>query len=197
MKINSILPSGIVRNTSNTASKDGQMEELINLRSKNGSLKSIPPMVAVQGLDANEYKNIYIHNNSAYKHLLGVKNNMLYYFADMDINNVVYMLNNDKVQEIVSLKETATMSQIGNICVFIDDEAMKYVYWTAEGRENRYKVITTDYNGDLFSDVTYPDGRIDLRATARMDDVYTSNGNPEHRKRDYCDTLRNRVRWAS
>lgn len=182
MKINSILPSGIVRNTSNTASKDGQMEELINLRSKNGSLKSIPPMVAIQGLPANEYQNVYIHNNSAYKHLLGVKNNMLYYFADMDIDNVVYMLNNDKVQEIVSLKETATMSQIGNICVFIDDEAMKYVYWTAEGRENRYKVITTDYNGDLFSDVTYPDGKIDLRATARMDDVYTSAGNPEHRK---------------
>ena len=61
MKINSILPSGIVRNTSNTASKDGQMEELINLRSKNGSLKSIAPMVAVQGLYANEYQNIYIH----------------------------------------------------------------------------------------------------------------------------------------
>ena len=120
MKINSILPSGIVRNTSNTASKDGQMEELINLRSKNGSLKSIPPMVPVQGLYANEYQHIYIHNNSAYKHLLGVKNNMLYYFADMSNDDVVYMLNNDTVQEIVSVKETATMSQIGNICVFIE-----------------------------------------------------------------------------
>ena len=177
MKINSILPSGIVRNTSNTASKDGQMEELINLRSKNGSLKSIPPMVPVQGLYANEYQNIYIHNNSAYKHLLGVKNNMLYYFADMDNNDVVYMLSSDKVQEIVSVKETATMSQIGNICVFIDDEGMKYVYWTAEGGEARYKVITTNYNGDLFSDITYPDGRIDLRATARMDDVCPADGN--------------------
>ena len=177
MKINSILPSGIVRNTSNTASKDGQMEELINLRSKNGSLKSIAPMVSVPGLYANEYQNIYIHNNSAYKHLLGVKNNMLYYFADMNNNDVVYMLNSEKVQEIVSVKETATMSQIGNICVFIDDEGMKYVYWTAEGGEARYKVITTNYNGDLFSDITYPDGRIDLRATARMDDVYPSDGN--------------------
>ena len=179
MKINSILPSGIVRNTSNTASKDGQMEELINLRSKNGSLKSIPPMVPVQGLYANEYQNIYIHNNSAYKHLLGVKNNMLYYFADMDQSDVVYMLGNDKVQEIVSVKETATMSQIGNICVFIDDEGMKYVYWTAEGGEAQYKVITTNYNGDLFSDTTYPDGRIDLRATARMDDVYPSDNNKQ------------------
>ena len=179
MKINSILPSGIVRNTSNTASKDGQMEELINLRSKNGSLKSIPPMVPVQGLYANEYQNIYIHNNSTYKHLLGVKNNMLYYFADMSNDDVVHMLNNDKVQEIVSVKETATMSQIGNICVFIDDEGMKYMYWTVDGGEARYKVITTNYNGDLFSDITYPDGRIDLRATARMDDVYPSNGNKQ------------------
>ena len=120
MKINSILPSGIVRNTSNTASKDGQMEELINLRSKDGSLKSIPPMVPVHGLYANEYQNIYIHNNSSYKHLLGAKDNMLYYFADMDDLGTVTMLEEDGIQEIAGIKSDASMSQLGNICIFID-----------------------------------------------------------------------------
>ena len=54
---------GIVRNTAGSISPDGQMDEMINLRLKDGSFRPMSPNVPLDGIkDVNiDYTNIFIH----------------------------------------------------------------------------------------------------------------------------------------
>ena len=55
---------GIVRNTAGSISPDGQMDEMINLRLKDGSFRPMSPNVPLDGIkDVNiDYTNIFIHS---------------------------------------------------------------------------------------------------------------------------------------
>ena len=65
---------GIVRNTAGSISPDGQMDEMINLRLKDGSFRPMSPNVPLDGIkDVNiDYTNIFIHSCD-YRHWIGVK----------------------------------------------------------------------------------------------------------------------------
>jgi hypothetical protein len=67
---------GINRNKSANVSPDGEMEELINLRSKNGSLEVVGDFplaknaVRADGspIDFSVYERVYLHKTSNYEH---------------------------------------------------------------------------------------------------------------------------------
>ena len=62
---------GIVKNTPAGLAQDGELEDVLNLRYKDGAWRPIPDRSAI--FSALPYTNVYIHSNSGYTHYLGVK----------------------------------------------------------------------------------------------------------------------------
>ena len=62
---------GIVKNTPAGLAQDGELEDVVNLRYKDGAWRPIPDRSAI--FSALPYTNVYIHSNSGYTHYLGVK----------------------------------------------------------------------------------------------------------------------------
>lgn len=153
---------GIVRNTAGSTCPDGEMEEIINLRYKDGSLRPISDNEIVPGLDnvEMEYQYITIHT-CGYRHWLGVKDGALWYFADQDDDDRVVM----KTQPIslcsVS-QQQPKYSQAGNLLTVIDGGGIKYVYW----KKGEYVLSNIDYNGAQTA-TTVPPFDISFRVTPR------------------------------
>ncbi len=73
--------NGITRNTSSTSAADGELEEIVNLRKKYGRYEPVGTQINVTSENI-EYTQLYVHTCS-YRHLLGVKNNAVYWFANL------------------------------------------------------------------------------------------------------------------
>ena len=142
---------GIVRNTSGSVCPDGEMEELINLRPKDGSFRPTGESMPVRGLEdvKVDYTNIVVHS-CGYRHLLGVKDGRLYYFANQDETNTVSMLTIPI--ELMDVSGEPKYSQTGNLLSVIDDTGIKYLLW--EG--NKYKEASMDFNGSPTDTVVAP-----------------------------------------
>ena len=104
---------------------EGDTEELVNLRSKNGAFEPIPPLQTVRTFE-NQYSYLFEHKNQDYTHLIGVRNSALYWIHD---DNTETLLMN--VQGKVSI------TQIGNIINVLDESALRYAIWN----NNRYNFI--------------------------------------------------------
>ena len=152
-----IIHKGIVRNTPQSSSLDGEMEDIFNLRLKDGSWRPITDMEFISGLPANNYGNIYIHNTTLYKHLLGIESGKLYYFADMNTSGVVTMLN-PRV-ELISLTPNAKIFSFFNIIEFLDTDGMHALFFD----KGEYKILDTDSNGNIGTKYLSPEGMLDIR----------------------------------
>jgi len=73
---------GIVRNATVIGSQDGQAEDLINLRFMDGSWRASGDGRLVYSTNV-PYTNIFVHTNSSYRHLLGVHEGKLKWFANI------------------------------------------------------------------------------------------------------------------
>lgn len=162
---------GIVRNTPPTMGADGEMDELINLRYKDGALRPIPHNTLLySGL---EYFPIYIHRNSGYSHFLGVKTGKLYHFANEVEGELV---NLSAAQEISAVGSGVSFTQIGNVININDAEGLKYAIWY----DSTYILISSAFDGDQTS--TELLGRVELKvnrkgtATERDVTMYYSDG---------------------
>ena len=155
---------GIVRNTAGSTCPDGEMEEIINLRYKDGSLRPISDNETVPGLDnvEMEYQYITIHT-CGYRHWLGVKDGALWYFADQDDDDRVVMK-----KQAISLcsvsQQQPKYSQAGNLLTVIDGDGIKYVYW----KKGAYILSGIDYNGAQTA-TTVPPFDISFRVTPVTD----------------------------
>lgn len=136
MKQINIPLGGVVRNTPNGVSADGDMEEVINLRKKNGTYNPVMPPKSL-GV-TNSFTNIYIHRESWYAHVLGVKDGKLWYFA-----NLTTVVSQITPIEIMAVGTVKSIYQIGNsVCVI--DSGMKYAVWY----DGAYKAINVDFDGN-------------------------------------------------
>ena len=147
---------GIVRNTPGTLGRDGEAEEMINLRFKDGALRPIPlrsDFATVTG-----YADIYIHSNAGYKHVLGVDTAKLYYIGDIVSGNYVPKVTRELV---CAVSGSPTYTQIGNVINILDSTGIKHAIWYT----GVYRFISNAYDGDQTSITLPPVGRIDLRVT--------------------------------
>ena len=162
---------GIVRNTAGSISPDGQMDEMINLRLKDGSFRPMSPNVPLDGIkDVNiDYTNIFIHTCD-YRHWIGVKDEKLWYFANMDSNDKVNLITPVELMSVT--KSDVQYSQVGNLLTVIDED-LNYIYWKVDS----YVAIPVDYNGKQTDTIVNPDGLINFR----MAPVTDKKGNPRLR----------------
>lgn len=110
---------GITRNTPAQTAKDGEMDELINLRYKDGALRPTPSRKVV--LSGVNYSPVYVHAGPGYKHYLGVSESKLYYFAD-DVAGVPTL--KETPVELTGLLGSISMTTIGNVVVLTERPAM-------------------------------------------------------------------------
>lgn len=170
---------GIVRNTAGSTCPDGEMEEIINLRYKDGSLRPISDNKTLTGLEGVDidYTHIYVHNN-AYQHFVGVLNKKeLYYFADMDDDGNVTMLAEPKLLLNIEYDDEVQVqySQTGNLLTVIDGSGIRYLYWRNINGDAKYVSVPTDYNGTATDTEVPPEYCIDFRIANKK---YNSTNSP-------------------
>lgn len=150
---------GIKRNTPGVISEDGELEELVNLRYKDGAFRPIPNRSTV--LTDLNYTDIYIHSNSGYKHYLGVREDKLYYFAQ----DIASEAKKHTEIEICDLSGEVTFTQMGNVINILDSQGIKYAVWYDDG----YKLIDSNFDGLQTTDELI--GKVDLRVTGILNSV--------------------------
>lgn len=147
------------------------MDEMVNIRHKDGSMRPIADAQEVTWIDSAgesvtsptlDYEKIYVHNASNYKNLLGVKSGQLYWFATMDTDYRATM-RTGTLSSLMSVASASKVffSQIGNLVCIADGERLKYMLFRKS--EGKYYVINADYNGAEDDTSLVPDGQIDFR----------------------------------
>lgn len=176
---------GIARSLTKLGVQDGQCEDIVNLRLKDGSWR-----VSDDGkvmLDADNgvpfyvsgYSQLYIHTN-VYHHLLGVKQGKLYWFANIgsDGESFTFVKNTNGVPsptEICDVQGDVTIVQNGHLLTIIstaatdttplplaDSSESMIKYAIFKTGTNEYKVINVNANGEQTDRGLYPFGGIHL-----------------------------------
>jgi len=145
---------GIVRNTPGAVCPDGELEEMINLRYKDGAFRPIP--AALIYADVTGYSPIYVHSNSGYKHILGVANGALYWIGE-ETDGAYTPSETPSV--LCSVTGTPSFTQIGNVVNILDPEGLKYVIWY----DSKYLTINTAFDGSPTSTSLGPIGNVDIK----------------------------------
>jgi hypothetical protein len=185
MNSQAIELKGIVRNQTKIGVQDGQCDDIVNLRFKDGSWR-----IADDGkvmLDADNgkpfnvtgYSQLFVHTN-VYHHLLGVKQGKLYWFANIgaDGESFTYIKGSNGAPspvEICDAQGDVTIVQNGHLLTIIsaastdttplplatsENNEIKYAMFITGTKE--YRVIKTDPNGELTERGLYPFGRVNL-----------------------------------
>lgn len=150
-----ILLQGIVRNQTKISVQDGQCEDLINLRFKDGSWRTAGKGKLVHTLTGATYSQLYVHTNG-YHHVLGCRAGTLYWFANID---------NDGVFKEISEKELTNISgdmyicQMGHLLTIIDG-AGGFDYLLFKPAEDNYRLLSVDESGSQTDRAIYPFGQI-------------------------------------
>lgn len=159
-----ITLKGIQRNASKLAVEDGRAEDLINLRFKDGSWRtSGDGMQVFEMTTGNMYDQLYIHTNSPYRHLLGVKEvsgvRKLYWFANIS-DDAVTVTPLDTPEEICTVADgDLYITQTGHLLTIIDS-ADDFEYAIFKTGEEKYHIMDVDSNGAQDSRSLYPFGEV-------------------------------------
>lgn len=158
---------GIVRNTSGSIGADGEMEEMINLRRKDGSLRPMSDNRLLPGLEhcCLEYRYIYIHNND-YQHFVGYREGKVWYFAYLGDAGVAVELSEPVVLMSVVWDDAVELQycQTGNVLNVVDGGGIHYFLW----RKDRYVSVPSDYNGEGESEEIAPEFQVDFRVANKF-----------------------------
>lgn len=153
---------GIARNTAPSTCQDGELEEIINLRFKDGSWKPVGELENMGSV--GQYTELYVHTN-LYHHLLGVKNGALYWFANIEDGKVV---NLNAPIEIAKVSGKVSIQQTGHLITIIDGEGLTYSLFNTQ--KDEYVTINADFNGKQTDTSLIPEGLIDFRVIAEVDE---------------------------
>lgn len=137
--------SGITTHPEHTA---GEMQQLVNLRKKNGSLIPVAPRKSIQTL-SQSFSQIFIHSNSGYEHKIGV------------YNNAVYYLNGDTEPKLCDTTGSVKIEQIGNILIILSDSGLQFILW----KDGEYKNISSFTDGTQTDSILNPKGLIEIKAS--------------------------------
>ena len=155
-QVKAIELQGIVRNQTKIGVQDGQCEDIMNLRFKDGSWRAAGKGKLVH-TNGTSYEQMYIHTN-VYHHLLGVSNGTLYWFANIDTDCVTFKPLATPVA-ITNVTGTVTIVQTGHLLTIID-EADNFEYVIFKTDTNKYVQVNTDANGKQTDRELYPFGQI-------------------------------------
>ena len=153
---------GIVHNSTTLGSIDGQSEDLVNLRFKDGSWRSAGHGEKIYELP-DDYEQIYIHTN-IYRHVLGVLNGKLWWFADIDTDG---SFSNREPVEICSVQGDVQISQTGHLITVIDDNSTYYILFSTSNET--YSKFQIDMNGETSDSKIPPLGNVSFRIKPRTD----------------------------
>lgn len=153
-KVIDIQLKGIVRNTPGAVSPDGELEEAVNLRYKDGAFRPIPDRVAYATVTG--YNPVHVHSNAGYKHFLGVASGQLWYIGDDKGNGFEPK---SPVVAICSISGTPSFTQIGNVVNILDSTGLKYAIWY----DSAYVSINSDFDGSQTDTSVGVVGKVDLR----------------------------------
>lgn len=171
-QVKAIELKGIVHNATKMNTQDGQCEDIINLRCKDGSWRTSGDGRSVHSMtDGSVYSQLFVHTN-IYRHLLGVKNGQLYWFANISTDGVTFTNLNTPIL-ICSVTGDLFITQTGHLLTIIDGEK-NYVYALFNAMNNTYKVLNVDENGSVYDRKLYPFGEVHFNLSMRND--YTCSG---------------------
>lgn len=154
---------GIVRNTPGSVCADGEMEEIVNMRFRDGSWRPCGDAAALEGAKI-EYSDIYIHTNT-YRHLLGVKDGGLWWFASLEEGEYKAR---ESAQRIADVEGGVQMTQTGHLITAVSGKGLNYALWNEAKGE--YRALNADYNGAGDATWLVPEGLVDLRVSGIEDE---------------------------
>ena len=170
--VKAIELKGIVHNETKIGIQDGQSEDLVNLRFKDSAWRasgdgkhvfSMQYQSDVPNTNGVTYQQIYIHTN-IYRHVLGVRNNTLFWFANIDADGVFTAL--DTPVSLLSVSSDLYISQVGHLLTIIDyatnkaTQANNFQYIIFKPADNIYKQLIVEENGSQTDRGIYPFGKI-------------------------------------
>lgn len=176
---------GIVRNQTKIGVQDGQCDDIVNLRFKDGSWRVADDGKVMLDADnslpfiASGYSQLYVHTN-VYHHLLGVKQGKLYWFANIgsDGESFTFIKNTNGVPspvEICDVQGDVTIVQNGHLLTIISttstdttplpladssESLIKYAIFKTGTHE--YKELKVNPSGEQTDRGLYPFGRVHL-----------------------------------
>lgn len=157
-QVKAIELKGIAHNTTKTGTQDGQCEDLVNLRCKDGSWRTSGDGKQVYSMkDGGVYSQLFVHIN-VYRHLLGVKGGRLYWFANIGADGATFSTLSSPVA-ICSVSGDLFITQTGHLLTIIDGSG-SYVHALFSQPSGTYKVIDADENGAVTSRKLYPFGEV-------------------------------------
>ena len=163
-QVKAIELKGIVHNSTKINTQDGQCEDIINLRFKDGSWRTSGDGKQVYSMkDGSVYAQLFVHTN-IYRHLLGVKDGKLYWFANISTDGVSFSeLKNESNEPapvlICSVSGDLFITQTGHLLTIIDSDK-NYVYALFNAMNSTYKVLNVDENGSVYDRKLYPFGEV-------------------------------------
>ena len=131
---------GIVRNTTKLTGRPGQMEEIINLRRREGVLM---PLCETEVIWAElesvtgSYSQLFLHTGATYKHILGIRKttNEVWYVADANGDHATLR---GVATGVVMKGGPVTVHQIGNLVVIADGLGpLRYLLWYQDRYEEK------------------------------------------------------------
>ena len=161
---------GIVRNQTKIGVQDGQCDDIVNLRFKDGSWRVADDGKQVYQMPSGTtYSQLYVHTN-VYHHLLGVLNDKLWYFADIENDGETFTPLDTPV-EICDVQDDVTIVQNGHLLTIISEAKSSVNYSIYKSGTNEYKELKVNPNGDKTDRGLYPFGIVHLNLIKR-DDAY-------------------------
>lgn len=173
---------GIVRNQTKIGVQDGQCDDIVNLRFKDGSWRVADDGKQVYSLP-KDYTQLYVHTN-VYHHLLGVLNDKLWYFADIENDGETFTPLDTPV-EICDVKGDVTIVQNGHLLTIVANqtdttrlpsttsgEQQKHTisYSIFKTSTKEYKELKVNPNGEQTDRGLYPFGRAHLNLDCDYND---------------------------
>lgn len=185
---------GIVRNQTKIGVQDGQCDDIVNLRFKDGSWRVADDgkmIVNSAGtpFSVYPYTQLYVHTN-VYHHLLGVTGGKLWWFANIDADNETFSYVTDNegdpdAIEICDVQGDVTIVQNGHLLTIIStassvttplplatptEDVIKYAIFKTG--MNEYKVLKVDQNGEQTDRGIFPYGRAHFNTISGISDEF-------------------------
>ena len=116
---------GIVRSTSPQNNVDGNCEEIINLRLRDGSWRAVGKKQSIiEGID---FEKVYVHKYGNFENFIGLKEGRVIWFASREGTNV-----KNKDQKICTVSTDVEFNQLNNILLVKDSAGIAKAVFRAD-----------------------------------------------------------------
>lgn len=116
---------GIVRSTSPQNNVDGNCEEIINLRLRDGSWRAVgKKQPIIEGID---FEKVYVHKYGSFENFIGLKEGRVIWFASREGTDV-----KNKNQEICTVSTDVEFNQLNNILLVKDSAGIAKAIFRAD-----------------------------------------------------------------